>query len=197
MPNGYSAVQQQELKTRLMVSTIKVLKEKGYVHADVETIAKAAGTSKSYLYRLFESKEELIVKALSQQQYKNVDRLRYLIKYTKEDIEASLHIFLEEVVLKGTCNDYEIANESIFAQLPDEIIQKYFSNLSYQYEAMIKILGLENTDIDSEIFGNLFITLFIIIDTDRYKSYFYKDAMQLTYYELIDMIIRYVKKYLN
>lgn len=114
----------EEKRLQVIESAIGFFSEKGYFYTSMEDIAKDCGISKGSLYKLFNSKEELLIQLFEFNHEKMMQRAKTLPfdgSLTEKEILKKLIV----VELEGALENKDFFN-IIYKSLPEAIHQKTF-----------------------------------------------------------------------
>lgn len=75
MPKIFSDIEKDIQRNTLFEKGLQMIVERGYKNVTVDELVTLIGSSKGYFYRLFESKEEFFLQAISWQMTRNLEIL--------------------------------------------------------------------------------------------------------------------------
>ena len=75
MPKIFSDIEKDIQRNTLFEKGLQMIVERGYKNVTVDELVTLIGSSKGYFYRLFESKEEFFLQAISWQMTQNLEIL--------------------------------------------------------------------------------------------------------------------------
>ena len=67
---SYSEQEREQIRDKLLIAVLECIAERGLIHSSIDVLCGKAGISKTFFYRFFSSKEELVLQALRYQQPK-------------------------------------------------------------------------------------------------------------------------------
>ena len=67
---SYSEQEREQIRDKLLIAMLQCIAERGLIHSSIDVLCGKAGISKTFFYRFFASKEELVLQALRYQQPK-------------------------------------------------------------------------------------------------------------------------------
>lgn len=65
---SYSEQEREQIRDKLLIAVLECIAERGLIHSSIDVLCGKAGISKTFFYRFFSSKEELVLQALRYQQ---------------------------------------------------------------------------------------------------------------------------------
>ena len=75
MPKIFSDIEKDTQRNTLFEKGLQMIVERSYKNVTVDDLVNLIGSSKGYFYRLFESKEDFFLQAISWQMTKNLEVL--------------------------------------------------------------------------------------------------------------------------
>ncbi|PWL49644.1 MAG: TetR/AcrR family transcriptional regulator, partial [Clostridiales bacterium] len=91
---SYSEQEREQIRDKLLIAMLQCIAERGLIHSSIDVLCEKAGISKTFFYRFFSSKEELVLHALLFQQPKLLSYARSLMDNTDLSWRESVKTFL-------------------------------------------------------------------------------------------------------
>lgn len=160
---------------RIKQATIELIVEKGYGGASISNIAKKAGVADGYLYRFYNSKEELVNSILHTKISFLIDKMEYLLESSTST---------QEIINTLVAHLFAMANEKpVDIKFLYILMHDYTFQIAGEQRELIKILiqkvlinGKANGEIypsvSEEELYNMAITYPIVFLNLRLKNFF-------------------------
>lgn len=178
-------------KEKILLSSLKILSEKGFENTKLEDIARDAGVGKGTLYLYFKDKDDLYISSITYLMHKWAEDAGRIIEQEKDAL-SKLGIYIERT-LESIINNKAFAR-IIMRELPNYVMKAKKQNIklplkmyAQRRDHLIKIIeqGIKDKafrDVESDIMANIiigslnsFMMTYIIesndIDKDKMKSY--------------------------
>ena len=91
---SYSEQEREQIRDKLLIAVLECIAERGLIHSSIDVLCGKAGISKTFFYRFFSSKEELVLQALRYQQPKLLSYAQSLMDNTDLSWRESVKTFL-------------------------------------------------------------------------------------------------------
>lgn len=185
--------EREEMKTKMLETGIRIIKEQGITHTSVAKVMKDVNLGKGTFYHFFSSKEHFIYEITVYQRDKIKQKFNLLLndkeKLTKSEALAFLHDVLEN-------------NESIYKYLTPKDEQKlaeieasFDKNAITRSQETMRLLfthidGLRS-DLDYELVYNL---VHVLVFTAQHKNELFPDAYLKTIEIVKNLLIDYIFK---
>lgn len=178
-------------KEKILLSSLKILSEKGFENTKLEDIARDAGVGKGTLYLYFKDKDDLYISSITYLMHKWAEDAGKIIEQEKDAL-SKLEIYIERT-LESIINNKAFAR-IIMRELPNYVMKAKKQNIklplkmyAQRRDHLIKIIkqGIREKvfiNVESDIMANIiigslnsFMMTYIIesndIDKDKMKSY--------------------------
>jgi AcrR family transcriptional regulator len=150
-----------KIKNHILKSAIEEYQKHGVSETTVKQIAKTGGVGKGTIYKYFNSKEEIIIKASDYYNNKLKEDLIYLIEFAQNDPVQAMDSYIEKTIQATIHNPQELlfrtqlVSEAVFLnqESQDNINKKYKELTEPMLEVYEKIInvGIEKDIIKPKI----------------------------------------------
>ena len=186
-PKLFSITEKEQLKEKMFLSGLELLKEYGMTHMSVEKITSAAGIGKSTFYNFFMSKEDFVIALIEY----NRDRFRKEIADIIGD-RGKLSVPECKNILMSIINDkdsvYQYLTPEDEKKLADAAPEKAVPRLDEETETLKQLFSVFDnlrSDIDYAVVSNL---LKIIAIAAESKDMLHESAYQRTQDKLFGLL---------
>ncbi|MBT1280326.1 TetR/AcrR family transcriptional regulator [Thermoanaerobacter sp. CM-CNRG TB177] len=151
------------VKERIVVSTLKLISEKGYKSATTKNIAEEAGVNEVTIFRCFGSKKDIVLYALKELELLKPVNEKILDKCTwnlKEDLIMLAHEYHKNFTEEKAKIMMGLRSPEIFEEVKEYLmkIPKGFKEVLIKYFEKMYEKGLLNTD-NFELLAFAFMSL--------------------------------------
>ena len=162
---SYSEGERERIRKDLVTAALALMSRQGIQHTTVEQIYKAVGISRTFFYKFFSTKEELVLEAIYFQQPK-------IIAYVKEIMEdpaLSWRVGVE-TFLRACCYGEQSGiavltieeQQMLFCRLSPENYRVFREKQVSLFKNILASFGLEATPAQIGLFTNLSLSLVVL-----------------------------------
>lgn len=162
---SYSEQEREQIRDKLLIAVLECIAERGLIHSSIDVLCGKAGISKTFFYRFFSSKEELVLQALRYQQPKLLSYAQSLMDNTDLSWRESVKIFLTNCCYGAKTGVAVLSIEDekeIRSCLSEENFQAFRQDQIIFYRKLLTIFGLPMDGIDPRLFGNLALSMMMV-----------------------------------
>ena len=187
---SYSEREREQIRDKLLIAVLQCIAERGLIHSSIDVLCKKAGISKTFFYRFFPSKEELVLQALRYQQPKLLNDARQLMEDPGLSWRAGVETFLKNCCYGAKSGVAVLSIEEeqqVRRCLSEENFQAFRQDQVIFYRKLLDIFGLPMESIDSRLFGNLALAMMMV-----YKAI--PDTMPFLFPEVTEDMVEFQVK---
>ena len=162
---SYSEQEREQIRDKLLIAVLECIAERGLIHSSIDVLCGKAGISKTFFYRFFSSKEELVLQALRYQQPKLLSYAQSLMDNTDLSWRESVKTFLTNCCYGAKTGVAVLSIEDekeIRSCLSEENFQAFRQDQVIFYRNLLTIFGLPVDSIDPRLFGNLALSMMMV-----------------------------------
>ena len=162
---SYSEQEREQIRDKLLIAVLECIAERGLIHSSIDVMCRKAGISKTFFYRFFSSKEELVLQALRYQQPKLLSYAQSLMDNTDLSWRESVKAFLTNCCYGAKTGVAVLSIEDekeIRSCLSEENFQAFRQDQVIFYRNLLTIFGLPVDSIDPRLFGNLALSMMMV-----------------------------------
>ena len=162
---SYSEQEREQIRDKLLIAVLECIAERGLIHSSIDVLCGKAGISKTFFYRFFPSKEELVLQALRYQQPKLLSYAQSLMDNTDLSWRESVKTFLTNCCYGAKTGVAVLSIEDekeIRSCLSEENFQAFRQDQVIFYRNLLTIFGLPVDSIDPRLFGNLALSMMMV-----------------------------------
>ena len=162
---SYSEQEREQIRDKLLIAVLECIAERGLIHSSIDVLCGKAGISKTFFYRFFSSKEELVLQALRYQQPKLLSYAQSLMDNTDLSWRESVKTFLTNCCY-GAKNGVAVLSiedeKEIRSCLSEENFQAFRQDQIIFYRKLLTIFELPMDGIDPRLFGNMALGMMMV-----------------------------------
>ena len=162
---SYSEQEREQIRDKLLIAVLECIAERGLIHSSIDVLCGKAGISKTFFYRFFPSKEELVLQALRYQQPRLLSYAQSLMDNTDLSWRESVKTFLTNCCYGAKTGVAVLSIEDekeIRSCLSEENFQAFRQDQVIFYRNLLTIFGLPVDSIDPRLFGNLALSMMMV-----------------------------------
>ena len=162
---SYSEQEREQIRDKLLIAVLECIAERGLIHSSIDVLCGKAGISKTFFYRFFSSKEELVLQALRYQQPKLLSYAQSLMDNTDLSWRESVKTFLTNCCYGAKTGVAVLSIEDekeIRSCLSEENFQAFRQDQIIFYRKLLTIFELPMDGIDPRLFGNLALSMMMV-----------------------------------
>lgn len=162
---SYSEQEREQIRDKLLIAVLECIAERGLIHSSIDVLCGKAGISKTFFYRFFSSKEELVLQALRYQQPKLLSYAQSLMDNTDLSWRESVKTFLTNCCYGAKTGVAVLSIEDekeIRSCLSEENFQAFRQDQIIFYRKLLTIFGLPMDGIDPRLFGNMALAMMMV-----------------------------------
>ena len=142
MPKIFSDIEKDIQRNTLFEKGLQMIVERGYKNVTVDELVTLIGSSKGYFYRLFESKEEFFLQAISWQMTQNLEILTAARSNGASTDELS-QLYKELFMQASTINYIDMFY--IYSKVSEAQWKQFRDFEESHYIRVVKLLGKDPT----------------------------------------------------
>lgn len=184
---SYSEQEREQIRDRLLIAVLECIAERGLIHSSIDVLCGKAGISKTFFYRFFSSKEELVLQALRYQQPKLLSYAQSLMDNADLSWRESVKTFLTNCCYGAKTGVAVLSIEDekeIRSCLSEENFQAFRQDQIIFYRKLLTIFGLPMDGIDPRLFGNMALAMMMV-----YKAI--PDTMPFLFPEVAEEMVEF------
>ena len=166
--------------------------ERGYKNVTVDELVTLIGSSKGYFYRLFESKEEFFLQAISWQMTRNLERLEAARGNGASTDELS-RLYKDLFIEASTTNYMDMFY--IYSKVSEAQWQQFRNFEEAHYIRVVKLLGKDPAICDPEVLSNLSAMIYLSYGMTQYAPYLFEEKNDAVLDILLATMHRYVTEH--
>lgn len=172
MPKIYTDADKADIRVALLKAALHLLAKNGYKRTSIQNVVDEVGVSKSLFYKMFDTKEELVMYALFEQQQAILRLLRKEMTRTGSDHERIRNFIVLCAENKG--NRLFIMNideeREIYNHLTKEHFRLYQARQMAFYREVLLLMGKDPEICSPVVFGDL-MTMMLVIGHSTPESF--------------------------
>ena len=162
---SYSEQEREQIRDKLLIAMLQCIAERGLIHSSIDVLCGKAGISKTFFYRFFSSKEELVLHALLFQQPKLLSYARSLMDNEELSWREGVKTFLINCCYGAKSGVAVLSIEEerqVRRCLSEENFQAFRRDQIIFYGKLLSIFGLPVDSIDPRLFGNIALAMMMV-----------------------------------
>ncbi len=187
MPSKFSKQEQKIIKAKLIKKAKDYFSKYGFTKTSVKELTDAAGISKGSFYNFFDSKEELFLEVMEEQEKFRNQIMAEILEKNLDAQTAIEHLFRETLKIIDKNRIFQTIYEEnliekMLRKVPQERVEKHHEQDLKDGKKFIKYLQKNSNLVDEppEIIIGLFRALyFITLYKDEIGTNIYGDVMNL------------------
>lgn len=172
MPKIFSDTEKNTQRNTLFEKGLQMIVERGYKNVTVDELVTLIASSKGYFYRLFESKEEFFLQAISWQMTQNLEVLA-AARSNGASIDELSRLYKALFLKASTTNYMDLFY--IYSKV-SEVQWKQFRDFEEShYIQVVKLLGKDPAICDPKVLSNLSAMIYLSHGMIQYAPYLFEE----------------------
>lgn len=192
MPKIFSDIEKDTQRNTLFKKGLQMIVERGYKNVTVDELVTLIGSSKGYFYRLFESKEEFFLQAISWQMTRNLERLEAARGNGASTDELS-RLYKDLFIEASTTNYMDMFY--IYSKVSEAQWQQFRNFEEAHYIRVVKLLGKDPAICDHKVLSNLSAMIYLSYGMTQYAPYLFEEKNDAVLDILLATMHRYVTEH--
>ena len=192
MPKIFSDIEKDTQRNTLFKKGLQMIVERGYKNVTVDELVTLIGSSKGYFYRLFESKEEFFLQAISWQMTRNLERLEAARGNGASTDELS-RLYKDLYIEASTTNYMDMFY--IYSKVSEAQWQQFRNFEEAHYIRVVKLLGKDPAICDPKVLSNLSAMIYLSYGMTQYAPYLFEEKNDAVLDILLATMHRYVTEH--
>ncbi len=192
MPKIFSDIEKDTQRNTLFKKGLQMIVERGYKNVTVDELVTLIGSSKGYFYRLFESKEEFFLQAISWQMTRNLERLEAARGNGASTDELS-RLYKDLFIEASTTNYMDMFY--IYSKVSEAQWQQFRNFEEAHYIRVVKLLGKDPAICDPKVLSNLSAMIYLSYGMTQYAPYLFEEKNDAVLDILLATMHRYVTEH--
>ena len=192
MPKIFSDIEKDTQRNTLFKKGLEMIVERGYTNVTVDELVTLIGSSKGYFYRLFESKEEFFLQAISWQMTRNLERLEAARGNGASTDELS-RLYKDLFIEASTTNYMDMFY--IYSKVSEAQWQQFRNFEEAHYIRVVKLLGKDPAICDPKVLSNLSAMIYLSYGMTQYAPYLFEEKNDAVLDILLATMHRYVTEH--
>ena len=192
MPKIFSDIEKDTQRNTLFKKGLQMIVERGYKNVTVDELVTLIGSSKGYFYRLFESKEEFFLQAISWQMTRNLERLEAARGNGASTDELSR--LYKDLFLEASTTNY-MDMFYIYSKVSEAQWQQFRNFEEAHYIRVVKLLGKDPAICDPKVLSNLSAMIYLSYGMTQYAPYLFEEKNDAVLDILLATMHRYVTEH--
>ena len=192
MPKIFSDIEKDIQRNTLFEKGLQMIVERGYKNVTVDELVTLIGSSKGYFYRLFESKEEFFLQAISWQMTQNLEILTAARSNGASTDELS-QLYKELFMQASTINYIDMFY--IYSKVSEAQWKQVRDFEESHYIRVVKLLGKDPTICDPKVLSNLSAMIYLSCGMIQYAPYLFEEKNDAVLDILLATMHRYVTEH--
>ena len=192
MPKIFSDIEKDTQRNTLFEKGLQMIVERGYKNVTVDELVTLIGASKGYFYRLFESKEEFFLQAISWQMTRNLERLEAARGNGASTDELS-RLYKDLFIEASTTNYMDMFY--IYSKVSEAQWQQFRNFEEAHYIRVVKLLGKDPAICDPKVLSNLSAMIYLSYGMTQYAPYLFEEKNDAVLDILLATMHRYVTEH--
>ena len=189
MPKIFSDIEKDIQRNTLFEKGLQMIVERGYKNVTVDELVTLIGSSKGYFYRLFESKEEFFLQAISWQMTKNLEVLSEAHK-DGSSLEELSQLYKKLFLQASTTNYMDLFY--IYSKVSEEQWKRFRDFEEAHYIKVVKLLGKDPAVCNPKVLSNLSTMIYLSYGMTQYAPYLFEEKNDAVLDILLATMHRYV-----
>ena len=189
MPKIFSDIEKDTQRNTLFEKGLQMIVERSYKNVTVDDLVNLIGSSKGYFYRLFESKEDFFLQAISWQMTKNLEVLSEAHK-DGSSLEELSQLYKKLFLQASTTNYMDLFY--IYSKVSEEQWKRFRDFEEAHYIKVVKLLGKDPAVCNPKVLSNLSTMIYLSYGMTQYAPYLLEEKNDAVLDILLATMHRYV-----
>ena len=189
MPKIFSDIEKDTQRNTLFEKGLQMIVERSYKNVTVDDLVNLIGSSKGYFYRLFESKEDFFLQAISWQMTKNLEVLSEAHK-DGSSLEELSQLYKKLFLQASTTNYMDLFY--IYSKVSEEQWKRFRDFEEAHYIKVVKLLGKDPAVCNPKVLSNLSTMIYLSYGMTQYAPYLFEEKNEADLDNLLATMHRYV-----
>ena len=189
MPKILSDIEKDTQRNTLFEKGLQMIVERSYKNVTVDDLVNLIGSSKGYFYRLFESKEDFFLQAISWQMTKNLEVLSEAHK-DGSSLEELSQLYKKLFLQASTTNYMDLFY--IYSKVSEEQWKRFRDFEEAHYIKVVKLLGKDPAVCNPKVLSNLSTMIYLSYGMTQYAPYLFEEKNDAVLDILLATMHRYV-----
>ena len=189
MPKIFSDIEKDTQRNTLFEKGLQMIVERSYKNVTVDDLVNLIGSSKGYFYRLFESKEDFFLQAISWQMTKNLEVLSEANK-DGSSLEELSQLYKKLFLQASTTNYMDLFY--IYSKVSEEQWKRFRDFEEAHYIKVVKLLGKDPAVCNPKVLSNLSTMIYLSYGMTQYAPYLFEEKNDAVLDILLATMHRYV-----
>lgn len=189
MPKIFSDIGKDTQRNTLFEKGLQMIVERSYKNVTVDDLVNLIGSSKGYFYRLFESKEDFFLQAISWQMTKNLEVLSEAHK-DGSSLEELSQLYKKLFLQASTTNYMDLFY--IYSKVSEEQWKRFRDFEEAHYIKVVKLLGKDPAVCNPKVLSNLSTMIYLSYGMTQYAPYLFEEKNDAVLDILLATMHRYV-----
>ena len=189
MPKIFSDIEKDTQRNTLFEKGLQMIVERSYKNVTVDDLVNLIGSSKGYFYRLFESKEDFFLQAISWQMTKNLEVLSEAHK-DGSSLEELSQLYKKLFLKASTTNYMDLFY--IYSKVSEEQWKRFRDFEEAHYIKVVKLLGKDPAVCNPKVLSNLSTMIYLSYGMTQYAPYLFEEKNDAVLDILLATMHRYV-----
>ena len=189
MPKIFSDIEKDTQRNTLFEKGLQMIVERSYKNVTVDDLVNLIGSSKGYFYRLFESKEDFFLQAISWQMTKNLEVLSEAHK-DGSSLEELSQLYKKLFLQASTTNYMDLFY--IYSKVSEEQWKRFRDFEEAHYIKVVKLLGKDPAVCNPKVLSNLSTMIYLSYGMTQYATYLFEEKNDAVLDILLATMHRYV-----
>ena len=189
MPKIFSDIEKDTQRNTLFEKGLQMIVERSYKNVTVDDLVNLIGSSKGYFYRLFESKEDFFLQAISWQMTKNLEVLSEAHK-DGSSLEELSQLYKKLFLQASTTNYMDLFY--IYSKVSEEQWKRFRDFEEAHYIKVVKLLGKDPAVCNPKVLSNLSTMIYLSYGMTQYAPYLFEEKNDAVLDILLATMHRYV-----
>ena len=189
MPKIFSDIEKDTQRNTLFEKGLQMIVERSYKNVTVDDLVNLIGSSKGYFYRLFESKEDFFLQAISWQMTKNLEVLSEAHK-DGSSLEELSQLYKKLFLQASTTNSMDLFY--IYSKVSEEQWKRFRDFEEAHYIKVVKLLGKDPAVCNPKVLSNLSTMIYLSYGMTQYAPYLFEEKNDAVLDILLATMHRYV-----
>ena len=192
MPKIFSDIEKDTQRNTLFEKGLQMIVERSYKNVTVDDLVNLIGSSKGYFYRLFESKEDFFLQAISWQMTKNLEVLSEAHK-DGSSLEELSQLYKKLFLQASTTNYMDLFY--IYSKVSEEQWKRFRDFEEAHYIKVVKLLGKDPAVCNPKVLSNLSTMIYLSYGMTQYAPYLFEEKNDAVLDILLATMHRYVSEH--
>mgnify|MGYP000909484717 FL=1 len=192
MPKIFSDIEKDTQRNTLFEKGLQMIVERSYKNVTVDDLVNLIGSSKGYFYRLFESKEDFFLQAISWQMTKNLEVLSEAHK-DGSSLEELSQLYKKLFLQASTTNYMDLFY--IYSKVSEEQWKRFRDFEEAHYIKVVKLLGKDPAVCNPKVLSNLSTMIYLSYGMTQYAPYLFEEKNDAVLDILLATMHRYVTEH--